>query len=81
VVVAVGETDVGVLEDTAPTPLSILAVPSAKIAAKTAVRSTACPAVIVPAADTKLVISGAGTTVTVTDFVTLRLAELEVVKV
>jgi hypothetical protein len=77
VVVAVGETDVGVLEDTAPTPLSILAVPSAK----TAVRSTACPAVIVPAADTKLVISGAGTTVTVTDFVTLRLAELEVVKV
>jgi hypothetical protein len=77
VVVAVGETDVGALEVTAPTALSILAVPSAK----TAVRSTACPAVIVPAADTKLVISGAGTTVTVTDFVTLRLAELEVVKV
>ena len=61
-VVAAGVTDVVVLEVTAPTALLILAVPSAK----TAVRLTACPAVIVPAADTKLVIAGAGTTVTVT---------------
>ena len=76
-VVAVGETDVGALEVTAPTPLSILAVPSAK----TAVRSTACHAVMVSAADTKLVVSGAGTTVTVTADVTEVPAALVAVKV
>ena len=47
-VVAVGETDVGVLEVTAPTALSILALPPAK----TAVRSMASPAVVVSAAVT-----------------------------
>ena len=74
---AAGVTDVGVLEVTAPTALSILAVPSAK----TAVRSTACPAVIVPAADTKLVIAGAGITVTVTADVTAVPAALVAVNV
>jgi hypothetical protein len=77
VVVDAGEADAGVLEATAPNALSILAVPPAK----TAVRSTACPAVIVPAADTKLVISGAGTTVTVTADVTAVPIALVAVKV
>tara|TARA_B110000503_G_scaffold48066_1_gene78253 strand:+ start:121 stop:354 length:234 start_codon:yes stop_codon:yes gene_type:complete len=77
VVVAVGETDVGVLEVTAPTALSILALPPAK----TAVRSTASPAVMVSAADTKLVISTVLTTVTVTADVTAVPAALVAVKV
>ena len=77
VVVDVGETDAGVLEAKAPTALSILAAPPAK----TAVKSTACPAVIVPAADTKLVISAEVTTVTVTEDVTAVPNPLVAVKV
>ena len=46
--VDVGVTDVGVLDVTALTPLSILAVPPAK----TAVKSMASPAVVVSAAVT-----------------------------
>jgi|TARA_B110000259_G_C13656440_1_gene258515 hypothetical protein len=56
VVVAVGVTDVGVSDVTAPTPLSTVAKPKSK----TAVRAAASPAVMVSAAATKLTMSGCG---------------------
>jgi len=57
VVVDTGETGLGALDVTSPTPLSILAVPSAK----TAVKLTLSPRVIVSEAVTKLPIVGSGT--------------------
>ena len=66
VVVAAGETVTGVALVTAPTPLSTLPVPLLN----TAVNVVEVPAVIVAAAETKLVMAGAGTTVTVACLVT-----------
>ena len=72
-----GETELATLDVTVPTPLLILAVPSAK----TAVKLTLSPKVIVSGAVTKLAIVGAGTTVTVTVDVTAVPAALVTVTV
>ena len=66
-VVAVGVTVVGIPPLTAPMPLSIAPAPFAK----TAVNVVELPLVIIDDPAVKLVITGAGTTVTVTFAVTL----------
>lgn len=72
-----GETVTGVPLVTAPTPLSTLPVPLVN----TPVKVVEVPAVIVAAADTKLVMAGAGTTVTVACLVTDAPAVFETVRV
>jgi hypothetical protein len=76
-VVATGVTVTAVPLVTAPTLLSTLPAPPEK----TAVRVVELPAVIVLAAAVKLVITGMGTTVTVTDADTEVPALLTTVKV
>jgi hypothetical protein len=76
-VVATGETVTGVPVATAPTPLSTVPVPLLN----TPVRVVEVPAVIVAAAETKLVMAGAGTTVTMVCLVTEAPAVLDTVSV
>lgn len=67
----------GVLLVTAPTPLFTLPVPLVN----TPVKVVEVPAVIVAAAETKLVMVGAATTVTVTCLVTVAPAVFDTVRV
>ena len=75
--VDVGETDLATPDITVPTLLSILAVPLVN----TGVKLTLPPRVMVAEAVTKLVIDGAGTTVTVTVDVTVLPTPLVAVNV
>ena len=77
VVVDVGEILTGVPLVTAPTPLLMLPVPLGN----TAVRVVEFPETIVDAPGVKLVITGAGTTVTVACLVTVAPPELVTVRV
>lgn len=77
VVVDIGEILTGVPLVTAPTPLSMLPVPLAN----TAVKVVELPETIVEAPGVKLVIDGAGTTVTVACFVTVPPAVFVTVRV
>ncbi len=77
VVVATGEMFTGVPLVTAPTPLLMLPAPPLK----TAVRVVVFPETIVEAPGVKLVIAGAGTTVTVTGLVTAAPAVFVTVRV